>query len=252
VSGIQPIDHYDPRFGGWNLERDQIDEREVILIDLLAPYMERADGSLLDVGCGNGDFLAALDARRSLVERGWKLSGIDLSPYQIGEASQRLPYTFSVANVEEGIPFPDSSFDILCCGELIEHLYNPDEFLAECHRVLSANGHLAITTPNPQAWYNRVLFAAGVQPLFFESSTKSTLIGAGPLRRLKRGSVPVGHIRLFNRRALEDLLRSQRFAPLAVRGARFPVLPRSILPIDGFFNRRPSLASNLVVVAERQ
>lgn len=252
MAGFQPIDHYDPRHGGWGGERDDIDERERVAIELVAPYLDAADGSLLDVGCGGGVFLSALDAYGSLVERGWTLTGIDLSEYQIAEATRRWPYSFSTANVEDGLPFADSSFEIVCAGELLEHLYNPDDFLAECHRVLTSSGHLVITTPNLQAWYNRALFVAGIQPLFYETSTRSTDIGAGVLRHVKRGSVPVGHIRLFNRRALGDILASQGFEPLQMRGAGFTVLPAPLRAVDRLFNRRVSLASNLVVIARRR
>ena len=53
---------------------------------------------------------------------------------------------------------------------MIEHLYNPDHMLEECRRVLKPGGLLIISTPNLQAWYNRILFLFGVQPIFYEVS----------------------------------------------------------------------------------
>ena len=206
---------------------------------------------LLDVGCGAGVFLAAVDEEFSLVNREWKLHGVDYSEFQIAAARSR-PYEFTQCNVEEGLPFDDGALDVVFCGELIEHLYDPDAFLDECHRVIAPGGHLVITTPNLQAWYNRVLFLVGVQPLFYETSTRSTHIGAGPLRRLKRGSVPVGHLRLLNAQALGDLLVSRGFRLLQLRGAVFNALPRPVQAVDRIFNRVPSLASILIAVAERK
>ena len=43
--------------------------------------------------------------------------------------------------------------------------------------MIVPGGHLIITTPNLQAWYNRILFALGIQPIFYETSTRSTHIG---------------------------------------------------------------------------
>jgi SAM-dependent methyltransferase len=45
--------------------------------------------------------------------------------------------------------FDESSIDAICCGELLEHLINPIDFLKNCNKVLKPNGLLALTTPNP-------------------------------------------------------------------------------------------------------
>jgi 2-polyprenyl-3-methyl-5-hydroxy-6-metoxy-1,4-benzoquinol methylase len=244
-----PIDHYDPRVGGHGGNRVSIEPRELAAIELARASCARDGGVMLDVGCGDGIFLAAIDAKLGLRARNWKLHGIDFSEARL-EVARRRPYSFAQANVETGIPFADRSLDVIFCGELIEHLYDPDGFLAECHRVVVPGGLLVITTPNLQAWYNRLLFAAGIQPLFYEASTRSTAIGAGPLRRLKRGTTPVGHIRVFNRRAIVDLLASQGFRPVGMRGAEFVALPRPLRAVDRMLERVPSLASILVIASE--
>ena len=78
------------------------------------------------------------------------------------------------------------------------------------------------------------------------------MVGAGVLRRFKRGDHPVGHVRLFTLRALSDLLQRNGFAIAAKRGALFDEgLPAPILPLDRAFALRPSLASLLVVLARR-
>jgi SAM-dependent methyltransferase len=242
-SVLEPIDYYtNPEWP------DAPQERQVVAIDLLSPAIGQSEGRILDLGCGNGLFLAELDRRADLSARGWELHGVDYSPAVLADARRR-PYTFDQCNLEEGIPYPGNSFDVVTAGEVIEHVYDPDRLLREAHRVLHPGGWLLLTTPNLQAWYNRALFAAGIQPLFYETSTKSTKIGAGAITRLKRGSVPVGHLRVFNRRALIDLLVSEGFRPVALRGAVFEALPEAIQRVDRLFNRRPSLASNLVVLA---
>ena len=248
---FEPIDHYDPGRGGHAFRYEDLQPRELVAIDLVSPVLRRGGGKLLDVGCGSGVFLAALDERLSLAERGWVLHGVDYSQFQI-EAARSRPYEFAQCNVEDGLPFDDGALDVIFCGELIEHLYDPDSFLDECHRVLAAEGHLVITTPNLQAWYNRVLFLVGVQPVFYEVSTRSTQIGAGPLRRLKRGSVPVGHIRLLNARALRDLCASRGFRVLELRGATFAALPTPAKALDRVFTPVPSLASILVALVRRE
>lgn len=53
-------------------------------------------------------------------------------------------------NVEEDpAPFADATFDVVVCGELIEHLpRGPELMLHECNRVLREGGLLLMTTPN--------------------------------------------------------------------------------------------------------
>jgi SAM-dependent methyltransferase len=176
---------------------------------------------------------------------------VDYSTHQL-EIAARLPYEFHQCDLNAGLPPPDASMDLVYAGEVIEHLIDPDRLVEECARVLRADGWLLVTTPNPHAWYNRLLFAAGVQPLFFETSTRSTDVGAGPLRRFKKGSRPVGHLRLFNRTALCDLLEREGFACKVVRGAGFHASPRVLSWVDSQLGRWPTLASNLVVLATKR
>jgi 2-polyprenyl-3-methyl-5-hydroxy-6-metoxy-1,4-benzoquinol methylase len=245
---FKPIDYYDSSRKDVDHFR-ALEPREHIAISLLRPVMEeRTGGRLLDVGCGSGLFLEALDRATGTTAAGWRLIGVDVSEHAIALA-QRLPFEFHRANLEDGVPEGDASVDLVYAGEVIEHVYDPDSFLSECHRVLRTDGRLVLTTPNLQAWYNRVLFVVGIQPLFYETSTRSARSGAGPLARLKRQDDPVGHLRLFNRRALLDLLEATGFRARTVRGAVFTALPSPVLAIDRIFTRATSLASDLIVEA---
>ena len=245
------IDYYGP--DGWGdespvglLHRQEV-ARDVVTGVLRA--MRRTPLRVLDVGCGDGSFLHHLathvaDDRVSYV-------GVDYSEHQLAKAAG-LPYEFHACDLGDGIPLPAGSVDLIHAAEVIEHLYDPDLLVDECARVLRPGGHLVVTTPNPQAWYNRVLFLAGIQPIFYETSSRSTQVGAGALRRFKRTDRPVGHLRLFNRTALLDLLRRGGFGAVSVRGARFHDVPRPLGWLDAAFCRRPPLASVLVVDAVKR
>lgn len=45
-------------------------------------------------------------------------------------------------------PFPDKSFDVIICREVIEHVIDADELMREVQRLLTDGGYLFITTPN--------------------------------------------------------------------------------------------------------
>jgi SAM-dependent methyltransferase len=54
-------------------------------------------------------------------------------------------------------PLPiKEKFDVILALELIEHLWNVDNFLKECNRLLKLNGKLIISTPNVNYWKNRL------------------------------------------------------------------------------------------------
>ena len=44
-------------------------------------------------------------------------------------------------------PFKESEFDSVVTNQVLEHVFNPDEFLSEINRVLKINGKLLLTVP---------------------------------------------------------------------------------------------------------
>ena len=201
---------------------------------------------LLDVGCGEGTFLRALGERFDHLA----LSGVEMSETQAERARtlvSRADVRLAVA--DEGLPFADASFDLVYSGEVIEHVYDPDAFARECARVLAPGGILVLSTPNFAAWFNRVLLMLGQQPVFYESSTVTTKVGAGITARFRASDRPVGHVRLFTTTALRDLLELHGFTCVEGRGAPFHALRGLVRRLDDEIARLPSLASIQVVKA---
>ena len=96
-------------------------------------------GTLLDVGCGNGDFIARMQSF------GWSVCGVDPDPAAVGRVrSQGLQvYSGMIADV------PDANrYDVITISHVIEHVADPVALLRECRRRLRPNGTLIITTPN--------------------------------------------------------------------------------------------------------
>jgi len=232
----------------WNKNRtaNRLLHREKLALGLVEKYSKK-NNSILDVGCGNGKFIEAM----SRVAPGSKISGLDFSDAEIKEA-QKNGLDVSKANFENGIPVPKNKLDLVYAGEILEHLQDPDFFLEEINRILKNSGHLILTTPNLCAWFNRILLPLGIQPLFLEPSTRSKFVGAGVLKRFKKDSQPVGHVRIFTIAALRDLLRMNGFKLMCIEGAIYDEgLPKNIWWIDRLFSFFPSLSSNLIVVAKK-
>ncbi|MGQ9599811.1 MAG: class I SAM-dependent methyltransferase [Anaerolineae bacterium] len=100
----------------------------------------QSPGRLLDVGCGDGDFLLAMQ------RRGWEAVGVDISPVAVALARQKGLDVFQGQLAEAGLP--EDSFDLVTMWDVLEHLHDPGAELARIARLLRPGGRLVATFPN--------------------------------------------------------------------------------------------------------
>ncbi len=86
--------------------------------------------NVLDAGCGEGFGL-----RSALVPVTSSVLGLDLSIESLQFAQHMSPELPFVSGSVTTLPFPDRSFDLVTCLEVLEHLEHPDQALAEICRV---------------------------------------------------------------------------------------------------------------------
>lgn len=100
----------------------------------IAPHL-KAEGSMLDVGCGGGHYLPSLIRQIGLP---FIYKGTDLTPAYINLANEafadRKNVSFEVANVFD-LPFKDKSFDVSMCNNVFLHLRAIEHPLKEICRV---------------------------------------------------------------------------------------------------------------------
>ena len=128
-------------------------------------------GRVLDVGCGNGSFLAVMQSA------GWDIAGLDPDPKAAALATERLGANILAGDLYQA-SFPRSSFDAVTLHHVIEHIFDPIETLAECRRILKPGGQVVVMTPN--------LLSAGHK--WFKANW--------------RGLEPPRHLHLFSAKAL--------------------------------------------------
>lgn len=95
-------------------------------------------GSLLDVGCAAGFLLD--EARRG----GWKVAGVDLSPFARDVARRRFGLT--VMERLADLYKADGQFDVVSFFQSLEHMPDPAAALGHAARLLRPGGLLAIET----------------------------------------------------------------------------------------------------------
>jgi len=107
---------------------------------LLLPMLNWQSGqSILDVACGTGSLLAAMNARKQI--RGF---GIDISERMIEVARTRNPgMEFHVSGCES-VPCPDESMDIITVCAAFHHFADVGAFAKEAGRVMKPGGMIYI------------------------------------------------------------------------------------------------------------
>src|SRR5262249_33157025 len=131
---------------------------------------------VLDLGCRYGALT------RAYLE-GNEVVGVDVDREALAEA-QKLGIETLAVDVEQPLPFPSASFDVVVAGELIEHLRFPEEAVAEVQRVLRPGGLLLGSTPNAYRLKNRLIFLRGRTPDFVDDPTHLRFYDVGSLRSL--------------------------------------------------------------------
>ena len=165
--------------------------------------------TLLDVGCGRGDFL--IRAKHC----GYKATGIDFDPKTIEIANSRGLHAL-VGEIQD---LPNSyKYDAITLSHVLEHVYDPKDLLKEILERLKPGGYLYLATPN------------------FNSAGRLTF------GKHWRGIDAPRHLHFFNTVSLEKLLNEIGYGSVKL----VYDLPQSIGIIKSSFKLMPSGKENLL------
>ena len=96
--------------------------------------------TILDFGCGTGDFLKVCD------KDGWEITGIEPNSKAREIANQKLDNL--VFDATEATNFKNKKFDVITLWHVLEHLPNLKESIINFKQLLKPNGVLVIAVPN--------------------------------------------------------------------------------------------------------
>jgi 2-polyprenyl-3-methyl-5-hydroxy-6-metoxy-1,4-benzoquinol methylase len=140
---------------------------------------------VLDLGCGDGAFAAALLAA------GCAVTMADVAQEALRRARLRAPAAEAVKLAEGApLPFAEDDFDVVWAGEVLEHVADVVALLAEVRRALRWGGSLVATTP----WHGRLVVAPDTH---FDPRSD--------------------HLRFFSARTLRAVLADAGFADIEIR-----------------------------------
>ncbi len=107
------------------------------IVEGVQKYQSQLTGRLLDVGCGVSPYKSVLKAIDDY-------TGLDIKdnrPITAKEESDIVLFD------GKHFPFEPQQYDSLLCTEVLEHVFEPQDFINEMYRVLKEDGRVLLTTP---------------------------------------------------------------------------------------------------------
>jgi len=155
------------------------------------------DGSILDIGCGNGAMLAEIRKLGS-----FRLCGVESSESAVRLArSQGFDVRLADASTDLVTLFEQHSFDLVVSVEVIEHVYDPRGLLRQAHALLRPKGRLLLTTPYHGYFKNLLIAVLGKGDAHYN-----------PLW-------DCGHIKFWSRKTLSAALEETGYQSIQFYGA---------------------------------
>lgn len=149
-------------------------------LEALLPESRRR---ILEVGCGDGNFLAHLRGH------GWTVQGVEYDAETAALVRRRHGVDVSVGDVADAAP-PGAPFAAVGAYHVLEHVYRPAEWLAAVRAMLEPGGVLHLQVPNYGSLSRRLTGLAWASLMFPQ------------------------HVYFYTPRTLANLLRRAGFAPL--------------------------------------
>jgi 2-polyprenyl-3-methyl-5-hydroxy-6-metoxy-1,4-benzoquinol methylase len=122
------------------LVRSRSWKNETSKVHLVEKFVQ--GGTILDVGCGDGKFLWALDSQR------WKRVGVDCGAETLRLVQEKMPALRLINGDLFCADLAEGSFDAITFWHALEHMPDPAATLVRAAKLLCPGGWMFISLPN--------------------------------------------------------------------------------------------------------
>lgn len=196
----------------WNISRFAPSPIKKKLLKAIKPKM-----SVLDVGCGNG-FIAP-----SIIDKGAKYFGIDISPKLISIAKKKFKKTniqnavnFKIGSAMK-LPYINNSFDIVLSFAVLHHIPSAElrkKYFEEIKRVLKPGGRASIIVWNLLNDWPRERFKIEER-----LKNQEPNLDAGDVFipwKATKGKIIDRYLHIFNKKELLDIIKPLKFSKINI------------------------------------
>jgi len=165
-------------------------------IDLISLIPQNINNRILEVGAGSGDTLVEIKKLKLAQE----VIGIELLDLKDSQQRSSEIDRMIIGNIEVmELDLPENYFDVIICGDVIEHLIDPWEALIKLRKHLKQNGVIIVSIPNIREYH--ILFK---------------ILIAADFKYSDRGILDRTHLRFFCKKNILSLLTSTMYIPISV------------------------------------
>ncbi len=184
------------------------------------------NNKILDLGCSDG----GLSLKTIRPSGATEVHGIDINRSATKKARESGVITIN-SDLNRGFPFKNETFDVISANQVLEHVWNTDNFFMEINRILKPGGYAVISTPNLSSFHSIFFIILGQQPPII--SLTDIQVG-----NFLFGNEAPGHYKAFNFSGLKDLSKYYGFEVEKIKGYGFYFLPIFIQKLfELFFGR---------------
>lgn len=165
-------------------------------IDLIGLIPKNENNKILELGAGSCDTLVEIKKLKLAKE----VVGIELMKLTDTHQENSEIDKLIIGNIENiELDLPKDYFDVIICGDVLEHLTDPWDTMKKLHKHLKQNGVIIISVPNIREYH--ILYKILVRADF---------------RYSDQGILDRTHLRFFCKKNIIALLTSSMFTPISI------------------------------------